>query len=55
VARELDDLLLRCLSRDPEDRPQQVGELAAALEALTDACPWSDEASRRWWVEHPIS
>ena len=50
----LDDLVLACLAKDPDERPQTASEM---LERL-DACrlpEWSREQADAWWKKHPPS
>jgi hypothetical protein len=51
VAPELEAIVLACLQKDPERRPQS----AAALRHQLEACrvePWSADDARVWWLEH---
>ncbi|NNE42750.1 MAG: serine/threonine protein kinase [Gemmatimonadetes bacterium] len=53
VPRELDDLILQCLRKDPAGRPQsadQLSERLATVEAQTGA--WSRKHAERWWRVH---
>jgi serine/threonine-protein kinase len=45
----LDDLIARCLAKDPAARPQSVDELIAVFTALLRETPWTPEQARRWW------
>ena len=48
VPRELEELLMRCLAKDPADRPPTATILASALtEAGAD--DWTQSDARRWW------
>jgi serine/threonine-protein kinase len=47
----LDRLVLACLAKKPEDRPQNARQLAQALGAI-DGTPWSEEEAARWWNQH---
>ena len=48
----LEEILLACLEKDPQRRPESVADLAARLEAIeTEA--WTPERARRFWIEHP--
>jgi serine/threonine-protein kinase len=46
---ELEDLILRCLEKDPEDRFQSVDDLRRALLDLDLADQWSAERAAEWW------
>jgi serine/threonine protein kinase len=49
VSADLEDLLLRCLAKRPEDRPASAAELLAALSACASAGSWSTEQAADWW------
>ncbi len=48
----LDYILLRCLSKDPNDRPQTMQELAESLAGVPLPEPWTQERARRWWLDN---
>jgi len=48
---ELEAVVLACLDKDPERRPQTATELRRRLEACAVE-PWDDESARLWWLEH---
>ncbi|MBW2456909.1 MAG: serine/threonine protein kinase [Deltaproteobacteria bacterium] len=48
----LDELLLQCLEKSPDRRPQTAGELQQALRAVATATPWSPSDGKAWWSEH---
>jgi DNA-binding NtrC family response regulator len=50
IPAELDDLVLACLAKRPEDRPDAAA-LVDALEELGRRFPWTREDARRWWGE----
>lgn len=52
VPEGLDALVLQCLGQDLDARPADAGALAEPLEAMAEACPFSEESSRRWWDEY---
>jgi len=53
VPAALDDLVLRCLEKDPAGRPKDVGEL---LELVRDCAgrseSWTRALARAWWEVH---
>jgi len=51
LPRDLEDVLLACLSKDPEQRPQTGADLRRALDDCEDAGQWSQAVSRSWWAE----
>jgi len=55
IPAELDALVLRCLSKDPADRPQNGDELLDALAAVPLGEPWTQTRSRAWWDAHHVS
>jgi len=48
----LDAILLRCLSKDPNDRPQTMQDLAESLARVPLTEPWTQERARRWWLDN---
>ena len=48
VPAELETLLLRCLAKDPADRPPDAATLAESLRRA-GADTWTQEEARRWW------
>jgi len=52
IPRQLDDLVMACLQKDPNLRPQNAEELFR-LACECRACEgWSQERARRWWEIH---
>ncbi|MDQ3339701.1 MAG: serine/threonine protein kinase [Myxococcota bacterium] len=49
VSPELEALLLRCLSKEPKDRPSSARELAALLRAVPVAGTWGEAEATQWW------
>jgi len=48
IPRELEELILRCLSKAPKDRPT-AAELGRLLRAIPRTGDWNDEAAVAWW------
>jgi serine/threonine-protein kinase len=48
----LDAIVLACLSKDPEARPQSAGELAQRLAAVPLEHAWTAERAESWWRTH---
>jgi hypothetical protein len=51
IPAALEDLVLACLAKKPEERPQNARQLAQSLDAI-DAMTWDEEEARRWWNQH---
>ncbi len=51
VSPELEAIVLACLAKDPDHRPQTAAALRRQLEA-TPVTPWDAENARTWWLQH---
>jgi len=51
VPRALEELVMRCLAKSPNERPPTSAALARLLRALPIE-PWSEEHARAWWGQH---
>ena len=49
IPPELEALILRCLAKRPEDRPQSALELSRLLADIDGAPEWTQESAERWW------
>jgi len=51
IPAPLEDLVLACLAKKPQDRPQNARQLAQSLDAI-DGMTWGEEEASRWWSRH---
>jgi serine/threonine protein kinase len=51
VSPELEAVVLACLEKKPENRPQTASELRRRLEACANR-PWDADQASAWWHEH---
>jgi serine/threonine-protein kinase len=49
IPRELEQIVLACISKDPNERPSSAAALAQSLAHL-DIEPWSETAAQEWWA-----
>ena len=49
VPPEFEALIMQCLEKSPDDRPESFTEIDERLADLTTSLPWSSYDSRRWW------
>jgi serine/threonine-protein kinase len=49
---DLEQLLMSCLEKEPERRPQTAAELAERVEACSSAGDWSAREARAWWLRN---
>ncbi|HSR54081.1 MAG TPA: serine/threonine-protein kinase [Acidobacteriota bacterium] len=52
VPKVLDDLVMRCLAKDPAQRPQSVEALRRDLGEAAIGESWSPSEAARWWQLH---
>jgi serine/threonine protein kinase len=52
IPSELDRVILACLAKHPEERPQNASELSRLLAGTVPADGWSEERAHRWWDRH---
>jgi serine/threonine-protein kinase len=55
VPRDLEEVLLRCLRKDPGARWESAAAMREALLACADAGRWTPGDARRWWERHGAS
>jgi serine/threonine-protein kinase len=49
VPNDLEQLVLTCLAKKPEERPRSAAELDRRL-AKVNVQPWTDDDAERWWM-----
>jgi serine/threonine-protein kinase len=49
IPRELDELVLKCLNKDPRKRPQNAEELFAMAWKCKTCEDWNQQSARSWW------
>jgi hypothetical protein len=52
VPRELDELILACLQKEPKLRPQDAGELYQIACQVRIRDEWNSDEAKRWWRAH---
>jgi len=54
VPADLDEIVLKCLAKDPQDRYSTAKELRAALESVRLENDWNWERAENWWRLHGL-
>jgi len=49
IPTDVNDIVMRCLEKDPDDRFQSVEELSVALEECASFGDWNKTMAKRWW------
>jgi serine/threonine-protein kinase len=52
IPRDLDELVLACLDKDPTRRPQNAEELLRRLQRCRTRAVWDEHTARTWWEKH---
>jgi len=52
IPRALEQVVMACLAKDPDDRPQTAEALLERLEACTFEHPWTQARAAEWWRLH---
>jgi serine/threonine-protein kinase len=52
IPRALDDLVMACLQKDPQDRPQSADALYEMATVCLTRDRWDEADARRWWNAH---
>jgi len=51
IPGKLEQLVLACLAKKPEDRPQNARDLTHSLDTI-EGMTWGEEEAGRWWSRH---
>ncbi len=54
-SEEFKDVVLQCLEKTPNDRPQSVIQLAQLMGECASSSTWTFSKAQRWWEENPVS
>ena len=52
VPADLEKIVLQCLEKEPERRPQSADELSVLLTHCSDAHSWRRKEAQTWWHMH---
>jgi serine/threonine protein kinase len=52
IPREVDDLVLACLEKDPNRRPQDAQELLRMVQKCRSRDNWDADQAKGWWEKH---
>jgi serine/threonine-protein kinase len=55
IPQKLEDIVMACLRKNPDARPQNARALGKMLEAVEAGDPWTDEMAEAWWEHHSKS
>jgi len=54
IPAKLDDVILTCLAKNPDDRPASADKLAEALTSIAAGSSWTTRRAQEWWnMHHP--
>ncbi|MFK8112376.1 MAG: serine/threonine protein kinase [Rubripirellula sp.] len=51
LPEDLQNVLMSCLRKEPEDRPMTINDFEEALKQCRDASSWKSADALRWWEE----
>jgi len=52
IPEGLKQLVMTCLAKDIDERPADTTAVLAALDAIEDLPPWTEERAAVWWKAH---
>ncbi len=54
IPAALDAMILQCLEKDPDRRPENAEQVRRMLDACEAADPWTQERAREWWWKNHV-
>lgn len=48
----LEQVIMQCLAKKPEDRPVSASAVARLLDGCADVEPWTQDRAHQWWLSH---
>jgi len=52
IPREIDEIVLACLEKDPDHRPQDAGAVGQRIAAFSLSKGWTNIRAQAWWQTH---
>jgi serine/threonine-protein kinase len=52
IPAALDRVVLSCLAKSPNDRPQSAKELTRLFDEVDGTGAWTETRCREWWEKH---
>jgi len=52
IPNQLQQLISRCLAKNPDERPQSMDEILVVIQDLTSQLPWTQNDAKKWWEEN---
>ena len=53
IPEDLENLIMQCLEKEPENRPQSMNEISERLLNCQDALKWNKHKAEEWWLNNP--
>jgi eukaryotic-like serine/threonine-protein kinase len=54
IPREVDELVMACLEKDPQRRPKNATELLRMVERCRSGQTWDQHTAKTWWENHLV-
>lgn len=52
IPQSLEFVVMACLEKSRDDRPQSIAEVRTLLDDCDDVTPWTADDAKRWWALH---